>query len=112
MVTPALTVNAAESRGTNPECVAVMTYWPGGTSGNATWPAPSVRLLAMTRPPLGARSSTCTPGMWTVPSSVVIVTATRPVIGRLDLLGRLCGVNDGCARKRAEKRTRGRSGCR
>jgi hypothetical protein len=70
--------NGGESRATKPGREAVITYRPGGTSGNVTCPAPSVTVLAMTSPWSGSRSSTCTPPTWRVPSSVVIVATTRP----------------------------------
>ena len=75
----ALTWNSAESFATKPGRVALTMYRPGGTSGNVTSPAPSVVVFARTVASDEGRSSTSTPGMCTVPSSVVTVTMTRPV---------------------------------
>ena len=74
------TVNAADWRSMNPGREAMMTYWPGGTSGNVTCPTPSVSVLAMASLPPLSRSSTVTPDICTEPSSVVMVATTRPSV--------------------------------
>ncbi len=81
-VSPALTSNAAESLATKPGRVAWIRYLPGGISGNVTCPAPSVVVLARTVASDEVCSSTWTPGIMTVPSSVETVAMTRPVAGR------------------------------
>jgi hypothetical protein len=75
---PAFTSNTADSFSRKPGRLPLTMYRPGGTSGNVTRPAPSVVVFARTVVSDEVRSSTWTPDMYTVPSSVVIVAMTLP----------------------------------
>src|SRR6188508_1689545 len=77
-VSPGLTPNGAESVSANPSRTAWTTYRPGATSGNVTWPTPSLVVFPTTMLPSTLRSSTVTAGIRSPSTTIVTMTRAGP----------------------------------